>query len=417
MTITQPLPVQLPASLLQDLVAVRDRFVQEMLRDEGFVSHDYAEPGYTMPEPTIADLPPLIVSTDWNDTCSTCGAFRSSCADKQRQPVLVRNVHTDREARQVDDLLTFVDEHFTVRSLADIRCLLETSLKADPISSLALTCIVPPAQHDFHGRVSGLLGDIIDEVGLDLDTLGQHLDDAEPDPTDHSFIEDVLCISTEWSDEWSTCDGCSRAVRTQPDCYSWKASFADFGGELLCTDCIEDYPGNYLKHVANELRDGTLLDLESHGFIRVTRDEYHRWGNGLYDHHDDDPRAQIDLLNTAGFDVAFELFPSQFTMEWDLFVRPVGMDECQGLRLDDDLEAKVIQQVRELVDNCGRCTMRPSPAEQMRRALDDASDQMASLRGEQQEHGGVIMAQCRPDGTARVRRVPDEEFIAGGMNR
>ena len=122
-------------------------------------------------------------------------------------------------------------------------------------------------------------------------------------------------------------------------------------------------------------------------------------------------------LSTAGFDVAFELFPSQFTMEWDLFVRPVGMDECQGLRLDDDLEVRVVQQVRELVDNCGECTMRPSPTEQMRRALDDASEQMDSLRGEQQARGGVLVAQCRPDGTAGVRRVPDEEFIAGGLNR
>ena len=299
MTITQPPLVQLPASFLQDLVAVRDRFVQEMLRDEGFVSHDYAEPGYTMPEPTIADLPPIIVAADWNDTCTTCGAFRSSCADKQRQPVLVRNVTTDREARQVDDLLTFVAEHFTVRNLADIRSLLETSLKADPISSLALTCIVQPEQHDFCGRVSSLLSAIIDEVGLDLDSLGQHLDNDELDPTDHSFIEDALCISTEWSDEWSLCDDCGRAVRTQPGCYSWKASFADLGGELLCTDCIEDHPDTYLEHVVNELRDGTLLDLETNGFVRVTRDEYHRWGNGLYDHHDDDPRAQIDLLNTA----------------------------------------------------------------------------------------------------------------------
>lgn len=29
----------------------------------------------------------------------------------------------------------------------------------------------------------------------------------------------------EWSDEWTTCDNCYRAIRTQPDCYSWQPSY------------------------------------------------------------------------------------------------------------------------------------------------------------------------------------------------
>lgn len=408
-----PGPLQLPADLLSDLQEARDRFITAMTEQEGFLADDYAEPGYSLPNPTIADLPARLVAADWNDFCSICGGFRSSCADKQRQPVLVRNVDSEEEARQVDDLLTFVSQHFTVRNLADIQLLLETSLQADPISPLALKCIIPPPQHDFEGRVSGLLRDIVEEVGLDLAALGGALGDDELDPADHGFIENILHITSEWADEWSVCTLCGNAIRTQPDSYCWKAAYVDLDGEFLCTDCIQDDPDSYLEQVVNELRDGTHVDLEEHGFIRVTRDEYLRWGNGLYDHHDDNPRAQIELLNTAGFDVAFELYPSQFTTQWDLFVRPAGMDGCHGVHIDDDLADKVIEQIRELVSNCSKCTMRPSPAEQMRRALDDASDKMAALRDDQHQHGGVLVAQCKADGTAEVRRVTDEEFIRG----
>src|SRR5947209_8288213 len=50
----------------------------------------------------------------------------------------------------------------------------------------------------------------------------------------------------EWSDEWSTCSECGRAVRTQPDCWPWHPSYVIFGGcELLCRECAITDPDEF----------------------------------------------------------------------------------------------------------------------------------------------------------------------------
>lgn len=41
----------------------------------------------------------------------------------------------------------------------------------------------------------------------------------------------------QWSDEWTTCSDCNRAVRTQPNSYDWEPSYHMGDGELLCLDC------------------------------------------------------------------------------------------------------------------------------------------------------------------------------------
>jgi hypothetical protein len=46
--------------------------------------------------------------------------------------------------------------------------------------------------------------------------------------------------AVEWSDEWSTCGNCYRAVRTQPDGWDWRPYFTLGDGEITCTDCLRD---------------------------------------------------------------------------------------------------------------------------------------------------------------------------------
>ena len=49
----------------------------------------------------------------------------------------------------------------------------------------------------------------------------------------------------EWSDEWSTCESCNRAVRTQPDSYFWEPAYKLVNdSELLCTECYADEHGD-----------------------------------------------------------------------------------------------------------------------------------------------------------------------------
>lgn len=42
----------------------------------------------------------------------------------------------------------------------------------------------------------------------------------------------------EWSDEWTTCEDCGKAVRTQPDSFCWNPSFIiEDECVLLCKEC------------------------------------------------------------------------------------------------------------------------------------------------------------------------------------
>lgn len=45
-------------------------------------------------------------------------------------------------------------------------------------------------------------------------------------------------VEIEWSDEWAVCEGCQKAVRTQPDSHGWKRSYTD-DDCLVCRDCVD----------------------------------------------------------------------------------------------------------------------------------------------------------------------------------
>lgn len=47
-----------------------------------------------------------------------------------------------------------------------------------------------------------------------------------------------LGFMCEWQDEWATCSECGKAIRTQPDSYSWQPAYEVGEGELLCLECL-----------------------------------------------------------------------------------------------------------------------------------------------------------------------------------
>lgn len=115
-------------------------------------------------------------------------------------------------------------------------------------------------------------------------------------------VQDILeraGYSLEWEDEWSTCSGCGKAVRTTADSYSWQQSFwmPEDSGEIFCVECID--PAEYLESLHNKTRHcATIHDINpaEHGYVQL-QDGFE---NGFHPHQNDDPKAIYKSLREKG---------------------------------------------------------------------------------------------------------------------
>ncbi len=199
-----------------------------------------------------------------------------------------------------------------------------------------------------------------------------------------------LDVTLEWSDEWETCRSCGKCVRTKPDSYSWMPSHAATDDGLTCHECIKADPTEYLQSLEGDgNRCVTIdLDLEAAGY-KLLSDDYQ---NGLYGGQSDRPELIAEALREQGVErFIFNLDSTgQFDMSFSVYVHQDEYD-----RID--------REEFEMAPTAG-----VDPAVQMQKALADASTKMATTEG------GIKIAKCDLDsGTARVRVVSPEDFVAG----
>lgn len=199
-----------------------------------------------------------------------------------------------------------------------------------------------------------------------------------------------LGVELDWSDEWTICDGCHKAVRTQANSYRWRPSYACTDDGITCHECIANAPTDYLESLEGDSnRCVTIdLDLEAAGY-KLLSDDYQ---NGLYGGQSDRPDLVAEALREQGISrFIFNLDSTgQFDMSFSVWVHE---DEI-GLIDREEFEAAPIAGV--------------DPAVQMQKALADASTKLAATDGR------IKVAKCDLDsGTARIRVVSPEEFVAG----
>lgn len=130
----------------------------------------------------------------------------------------------------------------------------------------------------------------------------------------------------EWSDEWTECTNCYRAVRTSPDCYSWRPAYVQSDCGATCEDCARKDPDAILSEFLNNPDSAITfdLDLASLGFERFNTEHYE---NGWFPGQDDRPRHIIKHL-PAGLDYVFIVSEnSQFYSKFDLWTRPEDWTE------------------------------------------------------------------------------------------
>lgn len=143
--------------------------------------------------------------------------------------------------------------------------------------------------------------------------------------------------SIEWSDEWTTCNGCNKAVRTSPDSHGWKRSYAILNEcDLLCVQCILADPTEYLDQIADQpTRAVTFdLDLTQHG-LELVQDEFEA---GFHRGQTDDPKKIYAKLKAEGrkritfkidsvgqFDLTFSVYAEPSEWSSDILAHAIGL--------------------------------------------------------------------------------------------
>lgn len=195
----------------------------------------------------------------------------------------------------------------------------------------------------------------------------------------------------EWSDEWTTCSSCNRALRTSPDCYSWQRSYATLGDceevcEEVCEDCLAERAEEYLESLEGNDRTAVTIDSidpEEHGYKKLDMSFEH----GLYGGQNDRPDKIATALRERG--VTRFIFKidavGQFDMRFSVFVHESQFHA--GCLSEDDAKGA-------------------DPAIMLKRALESVP---APHNGPGVQYTTINL----DDGTAKTTIVSQEDFIRG----
>lgn len=208
-------------------------------------------------------------------------------------------------------------------------------------------------------------------------------------------IIEACGATVEWADEWNTCGDCHKAVRCSPDSYSWTRSYVEWSGEISCHECMED-GAHKQSFLEDELEDNADVaetlgwDLEGLGYVRMDED----FQRGLYGGQSASPDKIAAALRGRGISrFVFQIDSvGQFDARFSCWVHE---DEMRSLGFELELAYS---------EKNG-----PDPASQLKAALADGQVKEAALPPGQ----GVVVTTCNEDGTATVKRVSNEDFIAG----
>jgi len=217
----------------------------------------------------------------------------------------------------------------------------------------------------------------------------QHLTTIE-DPID---LDD---FDLEWgfNDEYSrcACGNCSNIVRTSPDCYEWIAPlFIDCEGYISddCVDCgnFDDYILDEYKNTNKALPSARSTD--DLGLAKVNTESFQ---NGWYGGQCDTPAPIIESLNSKDIDVWFKVYPRQFDMDFDVYVKEKDLERASYILSNTNTETDI------------------DPATLLKQGLEAASAAMSKLPND----SGIKHATIDTDsGTATARIVTPAEFVKG----
>ena len=167
------------------------------------------------------------------------------------------------------------------------------------------------------------------------------------DIVDSPKLNQYFKDSDNWGfdDEYTNCAECYQVIiRTSvPDYY------LDDECGYICSECAQDYKEDCILEIQNKIDNKDqpksyphIFDLDD-TWIKVESDSYNStWCNGLHHGMNDDPLRQGQIVRSLKFhqnsilQVIFKVYPSQFNVDWDTFIR---LDPDSEIKLSNtDLE-------------------------------------------------------------------------------
>lgn len=130
-----------------------------------------------------------------------------------------------------------------------------------------------------------------------------------------------------WLDEWTQCSNCYRAVRTEPNSYTWTPSYIWVDNyEIVCAECVCEDVESYLEEFINNPKNAFPFDVSFSelGFETWEPHNPHVFETGWYPGQDDKPEDVLEVIHRF-FPDAEVVFSTdsvgQFDMRWSAYFR------------------------------------------------------------------------------------------------
>lgn len=155
--------------------------------------------------------------------------------------------------------------------------------------------------------------------GIVFANWNRHEDDSTMERLSRIFERAGYVI--EWSDEWSTCGDCGRAVRVQPDSYSWQPYFDLINdSEIVCLDCLTKYDHiarEYLENLEDKPGKASRINPREYGYVELPE----TYETGFHPGQDSSPKNVLALLHKKGYTrIVFRITSQgQFGIEWKAY--------------------------------------------------------------------------------------------------
>lgn len=231
---------------------------------------------------------------------------------------------------------------------------------------------------------------------------------------------------SEWygfADEYDSCSECGKIVHIAPNSYFDIGRFAWIYDEVTCRECLERDPSSYLDYVLEKQSSDRepvpyMLDPSAVGYVKLAHPKHGedvvRFQCGMHPGMNDDPKKQLAALRKAGVEnVLFQMSPSQFYFEWDVWVDPSEeVDVTRVVKGWDEEEDEWVNGAATIVaehvlSTCNaKCDVEPSEV---------AKKQLMAVAKLPPPSGDVIRyVEGQPDGSIIARDIPREQFIKYG---